>query len=119
MSPYKPDAYDKASLEIAKRGADLLEKPSASNSSSNCSRCLRPREHCDCSTDASEGATKSTSSDDRHFAVIQITLYDDARRERVLDRFGVNTWIDEERFYILKEFFLETVTVGKEEELMK
>ena len=61
-----------------------------------------------CPKRSSASDEKGTSPDDRHFAVIHVVLYDDARRERVLDGFRVTTWISDEQFSILKEFFLET-----------
>ena len=61
---------------------------------------------------------KGASPDDRHFAVIQVTLYDDARCERVVDSFSVNTWAKNKAFKALKEFFLESV-LYTEQELMK
>lgn len=62
------------------------------------------------------GDSKSTSSDPRQFAVIHVILYDDARKERVVDKFGMNTWITPEQFKVLKEYFLE-ITMAQE--LMK
>lgn len=52
---------------------------------------------------------KSTSSDDRLYGVITIRLYDDARRERVVDEFGVSTWLTPKQFHALKEQFVEEI----------
>lgn len=73
---------------------------------------------------ASASDDKSTSPEGRWFAVIEITLYDDARRERVLNRFGVSTWATEEHFAVITEFFLDSVRYAEvleemETELMK
>lgn len=68
-----------------------------------CNKCRQPSKY------PSTSDVQTTSSDDRHFAVIHVVLYDDARRERVLDRFGVNAWVPDSQFRTLKEFFLANV----------
>ena len=66
--------------------------------------------------------SKGVSSDDRHFVVINVTLYDDARKERVIDTFDVNTWIPDKDFKTLKKFFLTSLiywSVVEEIEMVK